>query len=87
MCLILNLSLEQFYNKATDVAISIEFISENCELWLINEHSKTFCIDCTVHTQHASVHSICRNILIIRFALRTEVIGEEIKFHGTYNSI
>lgn len=32
---------EQFCNKATDVAISIEFISENCELWLINEHSKT----------------------------------------------
>lgn len=85
MCLILNWSLEQFCNKATDVAFSIEFISENCELWLINEHSKTIVL--IVYSTLVRSNILATKILnistylcgyrvmnIIRFALRLETI-------------
>lgn len=82
MCLILNWSLEQFCNKATDVALSIEFISENCELWLINEHSKTIVLIVYSTSVRSNILAtkilnistyLCgyrvMNIVIIRFAL------------------
>lgn len=87
MCLILNWSLEQFCNKATDVAFSIEFISENCELWLINEHSKTIVLIVYSTSVHSNMLAtkilnvstyLCgyrvMNIVIIRFALALETI-------------